>query len=915
MPGTSASEASDLAVKASWVSLDRGVDGDGYRPKLTVKFLEGAPRDVPLAVHAALTRTDAAAGADARVFDVHAGELRLDAPMVDESVFALPAFVGNEAAKLEDGDYVYELDVAGRALSLPFFARRATREAIAHADRALLAIDLLPTAPLWLREGTIESVQNLRDRLAHLVDHGDADADAQKLEAQELDDAASALDHGTDPYERRTGPARRAYRSPADDSLQELGLYVPPGYDPSSKRRWPLIVALHGLNGRPMAMLRWFFGGDVRGKDQDWEERHWTVQREPGHKPVAAPNEAPLPPGPPLADPYDPLPSLDAFVVTPGGHGNAMYRDLGEDDVLRVLDWVRRVYPIDPDRITITGPSMGGIGTASVAFRHPDLFAAAEPLCGYHSYFVRRDILGHPLRPWERLLAEERSNVAWAENGENLPLWIVHGTQDLPESNSGVLIERYDQLGYAMKHEHPDLGHNVWQTTYLGMKGAKWLLSHARVGHPRHVHFRTVRLRDGDDAWVHLSELAAPDAWGEVEASVASRTSVSVKTRGVQALGLDRDPVLFDPAGSLATTIDGTRLVFAPGEPILAHRDAGAWAKGGAAHDGLYKHGEITGPIREAFHAPLLFVYGVDDPGQTRANEEVARAWATIRWGTTVKYPVLSDAEFFARGEPLANDHALFLVGNAKSNRVVRALEPELPIAIDGDPVVLSETAGGARVGLHQTRIAGPQLGAAFVRPNPRRPDRYLVVVEGVDALGTWRSLSLPDLLPDFIVWDERIASSRGADASRVGYGARGRLLRKRLVAPRRDGRSAREPRATRREVGVRRDVVSSVATRGLAVGATGAGRAARASRSRLLKRRFPRRSRSSANVPAPADVRARGVAARSACTLGGRPPARRRALVVAAITPRGPAPRASAPIARDVVRATPRRAAAVARR
>jgi hypothetical protein len=116
-----------------------------------------------------------------------------------------------------------------------------------------------------------------------------------------------------------------------------------------------------------------------------------------------------------------------------------------------------------------------------------------------------------------------------------------------------------------------------------------------------------------------------------------------------------------------------------------------------------------------------------------------------------VKYPVISDAEFFARGELLANDRALFLVGNAKSNRVVRALEPELPITIDGDAVVV-----GAK------RIAGSQVGAAFIRPNPKRTDRYVVVVEGADALGTWRSLSLPDLLPDFAVWDEQLGPSRG---------------------------------------------------------------------------------------------------------------------------------------------------------
>jgi len=59
-------------------------------------------------------------------------------------------------------------------------------------------------------------------------------------------------------------------------------------------------------------------------------------------------------------------------------------------------------------------------------------------------------------------------------------------------------------------------------------------------------------------------------------------------------------------------------------------------------------------------------------------------------------------------------------------------------------------------------RITGKQLGAAFVRPNPRRPDRYVAVVEGVDALGTWRALSLPDILPDFVVYDENVAPARG---------------------------------------------------------------------------------------------------------------------------------------------------------
>ena len=147
LPGTSGSDARDLAAKSSWVSLDRGLDGDGYHPKLTVKFLEGAPRDVPLRVHASLVRAARGTPDDAPILDVDAGEVPLDAAGAGELVVALPPLVAEDATKLEDGDYTYQIDVAGRSLKLPFFARRAPRDAVAHADRALAALAAAPSPP------------------------------------------------------------------------------------------------------------------------------------------------------------------------------------------------------------------------------------------------------------------------------------------------------------------------------------------------------------------------------------------------------------------------------------------------------------------------------------------------------------------------------------------------------------------------------------------------------------------------------------------------------------------------------------------------------------------------------------------------------------------------------------------------
>jgi predicted esterase len=717
LPGTTADDARVLAQKLSWVSVDRGLlaTADGYRPKLTVRFPEGAPRGVPLR-----TTVQLVGNRDKAVhFDVDAGEVPLDARGVGDLCVTLPV-----VAASDDTDLTYEVSVAGRVVKAAFSPRARIRNAVAHASRALAA---LPADAPWLLTGSRDSVVYLEGRLATFASHSDGDLEAQQADATELDALASDLDQKVDPYARRTGAMRRALVAPFDGKPAPFGLYVPKSFRPGEVRRFPIIVALHGLNGRPMAMIRYLFGNDDPARENEWEDRH-----------------------------VGPLPPLDAFVITPSGYGNTMYRDLGEEDVLRVLGWALSRYPIDPARVTITGMSMGGIGAASIPLHHPGIFAAAEPLCGYHSYFVRRDIAGHPLRPWEHLLAEERSNALWALNGQHLPLYIVHGTLDLPEENSGVLIKRYEELGYDVVHEHPPLGHNVWQTTYEDLKGAHWLLEHTREPHPNDVRFRTLRLRDGDDAWVHVDELTAPDSWGEVDARAVARGSLVVKTTDVAALHLDRESALGTAHAKVTLRIDGTTLSFDDDEPITLHRDPSAgpqttWLAGPAKHEGLFKHGGLTGPIRDAFHEPLLFVYGASDPAETRANEEVARQWAAIRWGVSADYPVISDVEFFARGESLANARALFLVGSARTNAVVRALDARLPIHIDGDAVVVGSQ-----------RYTGRELGAAFIRPNPERPDRYVVVVEGTSALGTWRSLSLPDLIPDFVVYDASIAPSRG---------------------------------------------------------------------------------------------------------------------------------------------------------
>jgi hypothetical protein len=671
-----------LGSRLAHVRVRRGFEPlrGRYEPLLTIAYPDGRPLDLPLDV---TTRLEGDAPFAFRIAD-------------GETEVALPPIVNGTV----------ETRIAGELSSRVVFSPRPNLEHA--AARARVALERAPKDATWLVSGSLTSMKHLVDRAKRALDRADSDLEAQADEARELEMLAEKLEQGRDPYEGRTGMMRRAIPSPFDDALSELALYVPPSFDRTKDKKYPLVVALHGLNSYPVSMMRALFGLDDEKREPAWKDRH-----------------------------FPPLPPVDAFVIAPYARGNTMYREIGEDDVLEAIAWMRSTFPIDETRITATGPSMGGIGSASLPFHYPHVFAAAAPLCGYHSYVIRADIASRPQRPWEKLLLEERSNVYWAENGEHLPLWIVHGRRDLPETNSGVLIARYEALHYSVKHEHPDVGHNVWGPTYADLKGFAWLLPQKLDPRPKHVRFRTLRTRYGASAWVHVDASSLPAGWTDVDARW-DKSAITATTTGVAALH-------FDAPGVRTVTIDGANVTFQD-EPIALHKEAGVWTKGSAPTESPQKAGRVTGPIRDVFHEPIVFVWA-DDPVEGRINERVARFFAE-RPGIVTAYPIVRDTDFLARGDALANDRALFLVG--RTNRVLERLGT-FPIRVTDGAVTIGTSV-----------VTGTNVGAAFIHPNPLRPDRYVVVVAGADALGTFRAMSLPELLPDFVVWDDALAPARG---------------------------------------------------------------------------------------------------------------------------------------------------------
>jgi predicted esterase len=175
---------------------------------------------------------------------------------------------------------------------------------------------------------------------AHEVNVERVDFDAELKDAEAM---LAAEKEGRDPFAACRGDFRKAYRSTVDNTLQPYRIFVPASYDGS--KPYPLVVALHGMGG---------------------DENSYFDSRAYGHGVFAKEAER-----------------RGYIAVCPKGRNPAsMYAGPAETDVLDVIAEVRRAYRVDPGRIYLTGHSMGGFGTWSVAMSHPELFAAIAPVSG-----------------------------------------------------------------------------------------------------------------------------------------------------------------------------------------------------------------------------------------------------------------------------------------------------------------------------------------------------------------------------------------------------------------------------------------------------------------------------------------------------------------------------------------------------
>lgn len=193
-------------------------------------------------------------------------------------------------------------------------------------------------------------------------------------------------------------------------------LYLPKGYH-ETEQEWPLMLFLHGAG--------------ERGNDLELVKKHGPAK---------------------LVEQGKDFPFIIVSPQCPSGQ----WWTEKTDALMALLDDIESKYAVDTSRVYLTGLSMGGFGTWTLACRHPERFAAIAPICGGGDWYL-------------------------ADRLKDVPVWAFHGAKDtvVPIALSETMVQAVERAGGSAKLTvYPEANHDSWTATYDNPELYEWLLSH-----------------------------------------------------------------------------------------------------------------------------------------------------------------------------------------------------------------------------------------------------------------------------------------------------------------------------------------------------------------------------------------------------------------------------------------------------
>ncbi|HEY6878443.1 MAG TPA: prolyl oligopeptidase family serine peptidase [Polyangiales bacterium] len=564
------------------------------------------------------------------------------------------------------------------------------------------------------------------DSITYLVDVAERIAKGFPSQAAEWRTRAAqhlaAAERGEDLYPSQRGQiVTRGYRSPISRRVQGYTVYVPPNYDPAQK--WPLMIVLHGGSSNGNLFL-----GVVLGNNMDWKK--YDVH---------------------LWDHYDPKWSPPFIVAAPDGYGQVLWRWMGEQDVLDVIDDIARNYSVDADRVVLSGLSNGGVGAYAIGSRHASRFSAVQAIAGAPSWIQYAG--PGSVAPLEAKLMRPWSAMDLAENWYNTDFRYFHGSVD-PGPMKPTFVRELDALLDKQRVPHTgkwfEAGHDLLYIVHRHGKVYSELIDLRREPKPREVHLVSGDYRAARQHWLELTRFQTyPDLAKLVASTDGARIDVSTQNVTAFALHLADVPLARDP---LQLYVDGAKVYEGPRTKLGARLDVvkrNGWELGTPKDSGLAKKSGLSGPQTDAYYGRMVHVYGTQRPESAAVLKQLAEKGARgyPLWLWSVDQEVVPDTAVTPELEKNAH---LVLYGAPGDNAVLDRIAAKLPIRVDADAVL---------VGTQRVNAKG--AGTRFIYPNPEAPERYVLVFTAPTLDGVKRGMNLPDFVPDWVVYDAASASSR----------------------------------------------------------------------------------------------------------------------------------------------------------
>jgi predicted esterase len=245
--------------------------------------------------------------------------------------------------------------------------------------------------------------------------------------------------------------------------------------------------------------------------------------------------------------------------VTLGGE----YIRQGKLDVFpELLDVVKEVFPVDEDRVFVTGMSNGGLEALLVSLYYPDLIAASAVVFGPYrlrSYSDRID--GMTREQLERFLAGLDYPQRMLLNLKDFPMYVSHGSADeaIPLDEALTLHAILTNLGAPTElTNYPEYGHTWAMVDEDLPRVFNWFQRFRRNRFPKDIRYTAPNgLYKSSIFWVDFSALRIEEPL-RIEAKISGKDRVHLETVNIRSIKLNLDSKLLEVPGVVEVeTVEG----------------------------------------------------------------------------------------------------------------------------------------------------------------------------------------------------------------------------------------------------------------------------------------------------------------------------------------------------------------------